>query len=798
MEKSISLNNGEYENLLSINNNDCPEFKKALKSLGRYSRNSLFKKLHCKSLYRLIFSYLTIANIRIIAILNKRMYKIVNENNKALYKIIKENTYALNKRIDLDNQNIDYTVRHIKTNMFPIIICEFAEDLNIFFTSPCGYNSENIKVWCIKKKTCIGEVLMYNPNSQEEKIYIETFKYMRKSNQLAVSQSNCFLLFYNVEYKNFKDKLFENPQFVIQLNTVNLKGGRLYYNSNIDELISIEEEDCLLNIVKTFNNKGKIQKTSILINELIRDCLITDCYDLMIFGTNCGSTYFMKYSSMMNNFSHLITTNKLKGPQTEIEKLLFIKERNMLVVVHQYIGMFIWNVEFYLNKLGLIENVHLNKNCFLITQVTLTFHIDRVNSLVLFDNNTIASAGSDCKIMIWSLPDKPITEVSESNERSLLIKEINHVNTIYNLFYKDKDLLITSYDKDILLVTFNDSYEIVKQTNFNGHTTNVRCWQIDHLKDLLYTVSLEKKLKIWDLKEFKLKNTVDCVKEIFDGFILLNDSFNTIVKIDLTKDIKFLHITKENKLINHFSYKDTIGIRQIVNFFDGTNFAVGYNSSQTAIFRYNTEKINLYRCEKIIVIELPEVSFNKFFPTTNLNEDENLNVNVNVNAVTKQSKITKLSICEHYENKYMAIGGNLGLLSIISKSGDILVSNQINEIKLDIIDIVQLSKNEFFSLSVLFSNGEMYIFRVNENSSIKFQSTNKINCICRLSEYYFALGFNNYNHIEIYDNVGNSCESIMTTFNNTKSIIYLYDNKSIVVISGSNNNEFAMDVITMK
>lgn len=799
-----------------------------------------FYKIKSNYVYTELLTFLSLSNTRSMMLVCRKFKSVLEHNNCKILKLIGNNTYGLNKRIDFEHDPLgSYKTKAIKSNLYPIMKFIYASNLDSFITSPGPYNEE-IKIWSYSNKIFKAEILTYKPannnfidipedNQNSPKVYVSAMAYMTKSFYLVVGFSNKYLVAYNIQDKYIKNSLLDKVEWAITYSDEDILNS-IVYNEIENEIITLETNTFLVNFIKVWCNKGKLLKTAIHLNEIITSSSIfyknsgfdneenngyttKDSLAYYCFGTENGVINILEYSLIENNFSNLSYMNHFKGPVTEIENTLYIPEHDYLVVSYRYIGLYVWDISNYLystnNKNSIIETLLFSNQAHLVCTFQYDSHLDPVTGLIYLGNSVFASSSEDSTVILWSYENRDM-----ENEDNGIINKIVANKAIYHInFNKSKNEIITTcYDKNIRLSLLSSDFKkTIKTELLNSHSANITSWQVDFLTKTLYSVSVDKIVKVWDFNDISLLQTIELGKEFCDGFIIIKDQENSLVKVDSTKNIKFMKIdsSNNNKYIAYHTVKDDKSMKQILNLLDGISFAVGYTAPFVGIYYYYTEDVQNVKCRKVKEIEHKYLPFSqntlyrlKFFMSEKELEDSQSNDN-EIEAQhreNKGAKITKLQLIYLKKFRFIVVGASNATASIFDlKSYKQVAYTEFGEnISSNVKEICPLIINfKNFKVSFLLENGDLYIQDFYKDSfPKKYYSSFTISTVDKLNDSYFVVGYNDVNKIEILDCLGNRYQSLNTTFKGIKMLAYMRDGRQILVYNGSALTGFSLDLFS--
>ena len=791
-----SLNENHHLNSLTCEVDESLNYMNSILSLvfGNKKIRKSFKKLNSNLLQEVI-TYLHISDMQNVKLISSLFIKSLRKFDYRLLRLVGDYSYGLFRSTDFENDPSDHCrIKNIRSNKQPVFYFEYAKDLDLFIISPGPYLSE-MTFWSYSNRIYKGDIPINNILSANDlttfnydtNCYVSAIKYMSISKILVVGFDKGYLVGYSFnQSKN---------AFTIDWK-VNFSEGdtlsQITYLENRDQLITLEKDKYQVNYIKTWSNKGKLLKKAIHTDEEIT-CLYIFNYiynnltkTVLSLGSENGALYFLFYDNLDDNFNHLTLTNSMKGPITEVDKVLFIPESNYILVAYRLVGIYIWH----------FNDVH-SLSYGLFRRYIDCCHFDIITGMCYIGSSLFATSSLDRDLIIWDM-----------NE-DVPLQRFTHSSSIYDMKYsvENNELITSCYDKNIrILALSKDQRSIVNIDIMNGHSALIKCYQIDFVNKRLITASTDRIIKIWNYSDLSLEKTIELGKEFCDSFILLFDASNTIVKIETKKNIKLIRESSSSlkyEVIQTIQEDDVARI--ICNLMDGMTFAVGLDNGTISIYYYtiNTNGEIIIKKNKSLSQTSSEIMIN----TTEKEVEQKL---INMTIQNKEdgkyrlfgekTKISKLQMITYKrKRKYLLVGGSNGSFSIFClKTFKKVYYNELPEKSGEIVDICPLMINENdWKFGILTNNGDLWTINVFEQAfPRKMYDKSPISSIERLNDLYYIVGYSDMNRLEVLDSsTGNYIQSLYVTHKGPKPIIYLKDGSRILVFSGSATTGYCFDLI---
>lgn len=784
----------EIEN--EINMNSITDI--LMKIFGCKKNKRGFRKLSY-NLIEEIVSFLHISDVSNVKYISKQLLRAFKKYDYKLFRLVGDYSYGLFKALDFENHPTDhFHIKQLKSNKQPVFFFEYAKEIDMLIISPGPYLPE-LTYWSYSNKIYKGEIKLNNILNIEDLIqysndtscYISSIKWMSKSNILVIGIDKGYIIGY--EYKPDKNSFdliwkrkFNNEDSLSFIDYVESK----------DHLITLEKDQVKVNYIKTWSNKGKLMKKSIHTEEELT-CL--SVFDIIknnslitysAFGSCNGKIYFINYENIEDNFNHISYSDYIKGPITEVDCLVYVSNLKLLIVAYRLVGIYIW----------IIDDISLSFGSYpLLKRYVDLCHFDIITSIVYITDSIFCTSSLDRDIIIWDI------------NKDIPLKKFTHPSSIYNMKYSEvsKQILTSCYDKNLRIISLSDNGQSIKQVEvMNGHVSMIKCFQIDLVNSRLITASTDNIIKVWNYKDMSLLKTIDLGKKEFcDGMILIFDSLNTIIKVDLKKQIKVIRENPEEMSIDVILTipEDDIA-RVILNLMDGMSFAVGLDNGSISIYYYKYDqhgnvKVNkkktLLQISKFTIENIDYYfEIEKILINNTLTNDSEGKFKY---SYTGKVKITKLSLINYKQKrKYLLCGSNNGIFSIFSlKTYEKIYYYEFPEKSGEITDICLLKINsDSFNIAFLINNGDLWIFNLLDDLQAKrLYDKSPISSIERLSDDYFVVGYMDMNRLEILDINGGYIQSITISNKSPKPLIYLKDGSSILAFNGSSSVGYCFDLI---
>ena len=715
-----------------------------------------FKKIQSDYLLSYIISFFNLSDIRTLFLLSKKFLNTLNKDNKKIIREIQENIFGSESKNELILKELKinkYSITNYSINKFPIIISILADNylISSSFKFDNGFNIYDLNHNKIYQRIAF--------NDKEDYSYVSSLLYIKEIMILMIGTDNGYIVGY---YFSKNSKMFlKFWEYKIGLKQI--KKIIYYINYNKIIVISLDSEDSInINFIRVFliensNNKYNIFyiKSFVIKNYLV--------YNIKYFEGNNNNRFFAlslnKGSSiddinntLSNNFEFdkindnqisIFSYDKIKiniknkeinkkfllnndtyeellfdyslfGHKSYICDYLFLKNENILISID------------YLSPYLFIWDLHLKRK----KNIILLPHKDSILCLINISDRFICSSGRDRKIFIYN-----IKEILINNDNTKIINNFeikcNHSSDIYQInYYKDNlgvdKLISSSFDKSIKIFKMSKNFDkILSKIILTGHSSSICCVKNDLLRKEIITIDIDGIINIWEYnkneKFFTIKksielNKVNKKKEYIDDIILLYDNFNSIIKIDKTKNIKIYSLSKEEFLYEYSEKNEKI--LKIVDCCNFNNF-ICYSSN-------NIIKIYICRIQKRDVI-------NYDYKIKNIKDINIYNINFQENKMTCFELLA-------WKYKLLGIGYSNGKI-VIMKINNSLINNNMNitsnQLLIDINTDINNNKKNCI-------NQIKFIEFINEKTDNKEKENYLLYLIVSVNNYLLIYSFSPY------------------------------------------------------
>jgi WD40 repeat protein len=723
--------------------------------------NNYFDKIRGDILTE-IFIFLNLSNIRNVMFVCRRFKNQFMKNDSKVLKQIGHLTYGLDKYKDFNKNPLgDINYSKIKSNLHPIEHLVLMNNIDLIASAAGSFN-EGVTIW--RQSTGVYEYEMKYKNVEGDKGFVTAMLYVEESKYLAVSYLEGEIILYDMlEAFTFKNnKQFNYLDTILwskKISTNEEPIKKLIYIDSKSLLISLEQSlDHSINFMKAFDLTGTHILSSVISNSTITslrsfDIIICDEFQsYLIFGLSDGKILLKNFilEDLEKNYTEIKPTSYLYGHEAEIIDTLYIltDDVEVLVSCSRDFYIFYWNVK---------DPYTQNK----VIHISDSLHDDSIVNMSYLERNIFATCGKDRNIILWNAKDyNHIATFSY------------HTSTINCLAFNSniRELYSASYDKNIKSVVFSEDYKSVSKLRvINGHLGNITNAKLDFISQVLITASTDKTLKFWDLKNMQFIKSIDTKNEYFDDFIILYDDFNTLVKVDLTKKIKFMN-TKTG-IIYHF-IKESSPARVLLNLYDAVSFLIGLSNSEISYYNYYTfNDRNIFKKKKVL-------HHSECWGVENKNKSLKIKKLVYIDYIKKiiASGASDGSICIFYLN--------LNIQKLIMSANGKEVESISNVFCSDEKNVIGFISGE-----------ELFLFDLNNMNYVSHLFVGKSSSMDRLNDNYLVLSYNG-NHVEIYctreNKIIRRCEC---SYSCVKHVIYMRDGDKIVITCGDSGNGYSMDIL---
>jgi len=629
----------------------------------------------------------------------------------------------------------------IKSNTHPIEHMLYIESLEKVISS-AGKFLEDLRVW------------NYNSGFYERNIdykykdqlhFVKAILYVAQHNFLVVGYNGGQLAIYDFGLNTFvyDRSISSDSEEIVQI---------LYDDVDLCIIVLLYHEKSKLNYIKKFKLFG-LEKVLIAVYlEKPISCIFSYFKNEkhhFVMGLEDGIIAVKLLEEIEDSLDSLIPDFYLWGHEAAINQIIYIEDRKTLISCSADTSIIIWDLE--------------NQS----PKTRLEYHEDSILSICYLGDGALASGGLD-RILYISNIDNEEVPISSHEYHMSSIQKIE--KTIKN---GKLELITSSYDKNIRVATFDPEFkEKLSMRIINGHISTIKAVQVDYANQQMVTVSTDKSIKFWDFKDMKLLKSIDTNKEHFDGFIILNDDFKTLIKHDSSKKIKFYNTETEQI---YFTIEEQTRTKSILNMYDGVSFFVGLDNSEISVYNYfqNEDEI-IFKKNKIL-----------------LHSEEEFGT-----EIKKKIKVSKLVMIDN-EKKIICSGGSDGSLCLFYTM-DNKKKYFPPKINSDIVDIctVEISKKVGIIAYVL-SNGNLCIFDFFNDLIINKNMLFYVSAVDRLTADLLIISYSNNNKIDLYEiSTQQVIRSIEVSYNCVKPICYLRDGHRLVAVNyNASDCNYSIDLI---
>ena len=750
-----------------------------------------FNKIHQSEIIISIFTYLSISNVKNLLYVNKKFRNLLLKNDQHVLKEIGYLTYGLNKQIPFPSFNsLSSSFLSFKSNHFPITLLCLIDNKDIVIVSPGSFEN-GIYVWNIRQR-------IYKYSIINKSTFAYCVIYIDEIDKAVVSYSDGNVVMYQIDNEQYD---------IIWDNKIGVKKPieRIAYDNSSKSLFTLEvNSDVNLNFIKEIDIKtGNVIKSAVIRNSTVINMKIISMKHILThqeeidkiqsimnnktFDINIDrmpkenylilSLYDIKPGERINVFNYSIKDTKLAiknisllesdftdiqpevnlyGHTAIIKDFIYNEKYNILISVGVDLYVILWDM------------YKKNAKC-----IFDSFHEDIINSICEIDDMTFSTCGKDRTIFIWKIDD------ILNKEKRFKDKIQKNTSDIYAIEYSKrlKCLIAGSFDKSLQLHSISSEYKCVNSIAISGHNTPISSAKFDFVHMQLITASLYNTIIFWDLKTMSMIKSIELhKKEYIDDFIPLFDDIDTIIKIDNTKKVKCL-----NSLTEEFYYtiEEKSIVRSILKLYDGVSFMLGLSNGDISIYSYYSKK------ERRVFIKKR---------TLYHNEEEDKEV--------KTLRIEKLSYLD-IDSKLIASGGNDGSVCVFDMSNrtkKVIKANHTNKHIGDIIGIKFTKEEKKFAF---FIDDTLYLYDLVNNQFIIDINLGRMLSIERLNENYLLISYQEgedeaFPGIFLFDLIyTQNKEKLNVSCGNNKIIKYMKDGKSVLVVNGSANKGFGIDVLNL-
>lgn len=764
-----------------------------------------FQKIHQSEILFYIFKYLSISNAQILLYINKRFRNLLLKNEQQYLREIGYLTYGHNKiipfpSIDPKNMTISSSYISFKSNIVPITLMCFAENLDCAIISP-GTFENGIFFWNIKTGVYIDSIMYKDEQGKDAFVY--NMLYIENNESLIVGYSNGNLVSFNIQNFSFEinwdEKIglkkpiskitynqISNTIYALEVNEdisinfikeINPTNGRILKSSVIKNCLVInmkifemkhiltreEEIKVIQNII---NNKEK-ENNKITSNLPIEDYLVLSLYEsrpgekIEIFNYSIKDTKLSikTVSEIEGDFAEIIPEVNLYGHTSMIKNFVYNNHHNYIISVGVDLYIIFWDL--------------VKKNAKFIFD---SCHEDIIYSITIINEDLFCTCGKDRAIFIWS-----IEEILTTKKKKIYQDKIQkNQSDIYEIHYSKKNncIIAGSFDKTLQIHKLNKKQnKVVSSIKISGHTSTITSAKFDFVKMRLITASLDNSLIFWDLKRMSIIKSIDFKqKQFFDDFILLFDDYDSILKIDNTKKVQFFNPGKEEF---YYSIIETSPVRAILNSYDGVSFLLGLSNGDISVYSYFFDnKRNKY-------IKSKTLYHNKI-------EDKE----------TKNLRIKLLSYL-NISHKYIASGASDGSICVFCLKNNFKCYLKAQNSNGAIGNIIGLKFDNQEKIMAFTIKDTLYLFDIIK-SEFRFEiNLGNMMYIEKLNDNYILISYETnldeaFPGIFLFDVYSKKTESkLNVSSRNNKLIYYMKDGKNILIINGSNKEGLGMDIVSI-
>ena len=580
----------------------------------------------------------------------------------------------------------------------------YIEKLDKVVTS-AGKYLEDLRVWDYTSGFYESN-LDFRVKNTEKQLYVLSLVYVQEYNFLVVGYDQGHIAVYDFEVKDFictrciKHDDEEIKQILFDEKDVTIIVFLYSETSQLNKIMKLKLFGGLDTVLTSIYDEKPI---TYICTYFSIDPNTKEDKKQFVMGLEDGTIAIKQLDNIEDSLQPFNYDNLLYGHENAVTQIIYVDERKSLISCSKDTKIIEWDLENYCLKNILDEG----------------FHEDFILAICYLGNGLIASGGLDRTLII--------SDIEKGEAKS---KHEYHTSSIQNIQKTEKngkiEVITSSYDTSIRILTFDENFE--KRTSMriiNGHINVVKSVQIDYANQKMVTVSTDKTIKFWDFKDMKLLKSIETNKEHFDGFIILNDDYNTLIKHDSSKKIKFYNTLSEE---NYHVINENTRTKSILNMYDGVSFFVGLDNSEISVYNYfqNDEQV-IFKKNKILIHGDVEFS----------------------SELTKKVKVSKLAMLDN-ENKIICSGGSDGSICIFYTK-DSKKKYFPSKYNADIVDIcaIEVTKKAGIIAYVL-QKGNLCIFDFFNDKILNSNLLLNVCSVDRINSDLLVISYNNINKVSLY------------------------------------------------